>query len=75
MFALINEMETAIKINISIIFETESHAGEVQLLQSEVESLGGEEKDVDKLLEKHSTNMKGCWECYPFVVGASGDFF
>lgn len=78
MFALINEMEMAIRINTLIIFGNSArlHEGEAELLKSwAVSSNERWEGNVGSLMKKHTRNMKGWWERYPSWQGASGDFF
>ena len=60
MFALINEMEMAIKINTSIIFGKRARL--IQPLQSGIVSREEKKKrkKVASLVKKYSTNMKGC---------------
>lgn len=61
MFALINEMEMAIKINTSIIFVNRAHLMGVKFNCLRVGlclSEGG--KKANSLVKKYSTNMKGC---------------
>lgn len=65
MFALINEMEMAIRINTLIIFGNSGqlHEGEVQLLKSRVVSSNERwEGNVGSLMKKHTRSMKGWWE-------------
>lgn len=59
MFALINEMEMAIKINTSIIFGNTAHLMQVKYDRSREGGfcLG---KEVDSLAEKYFNNMKVC---------------
>lgn len=62
MFALINEMEMAIRINTLIIFGNSArlHEGEVALLKSRaVSSNERREGNVGSLMKKHTRNMKG----------------
>lgn len=54
MFALINEMELAIKINTSIIF-----GNRPRLIWGKL-SCCAEKKEAESLVEKNSTNMKEC---------------
>lgn len=77
MFALINEMEMAIRINTLIIFgnSAELHEGSAQLPKSRaVSSRKRREGNVGSLTKKHSRNMKGWWERYLRWQGASTDF-
>lgn len=60
MFALINEMEMAIKINTSIIFVNRAHLMGVKFNCLRVGLCPSEGENVDSLVKKYSTNMKGC---------------
>lgn len=58
MFALINEMEMAIKINTSIIFGNRAGLMWVKLTALK-KKIKKENKGVDSLVKKYSTNIKG----------------
>lgn len=57
MFALINEMEMAIKINTSIIF---GNRARLMWVKFDLLKLKKGKKEVDSLVKKYSTYMKGC---------------
>ncbi len=69
MFALINEMEMAVKINTSIIFgNSPPHVGEVQPLKSEVVSQEKKEKKEEEE-EEEEVEHERVLRALPFVVG------
>lgn len=55
MFALINEMELAIKINTSIIF-----GNRARLIWEKLSCCAEKKKEAESLVKKNSPNMKEC---------------
>ena len=60
MFALINEMELAIKINTSIIFGNRARLMWEKFSGCAEKKKKKKKKEAESLVEKNSTNMKEC---------------